>query len=264
MQRKPSMKAEEGALAESRTPLSLPAVQEVEFERNFIKTAVCELRFPTLLEFETKPPVQLQKELRKEYPYYEPAQSVSVGPGGVDRETRYLFKSRKKDWTVAFKASAIALETIHYINFAEFSQRLEKLFAKSRFLLDTDFFTRVGLRYINEIPIEDGELTGWVRDDLVGPLTQGVYGTIERLLQEVRGFTEKGRYTFRHGMVGSAQAKHEVYSLDFDFFEENVPFDSVLSMVAEFNQQHYRFFRWAIGPKALRLLGKPTAKPGRA
>src|SRR6266511_3974402 len=129
MQRKPSMKAGEDALAESPTLLNLPDVQEVEFE--------------------TKPPVQLQKELRQDYPYYEPAQSVSVGPGVVDRETRHLFKSRKKDWTVAFKASAIALETTHYTNFAEFSQRLENLFAKSRSLLDTDFFTRVGLRYID-------------------------------------------------------------------------------------------------------------------
>ena len=251
-------------MAESPIPLNLPAVEEVEFDRNFIKTAVCELRFPTLLEFEAKPPVQLQKELRKEYPHYEPAQAVRVGPAGVGRETQYLFKSRKKDWTVAFKASAIALETTCYTNFAEFSQRLEKLFAKSRVLLDTDFFTRVGLRYINQIPIEDGELIGWVRDDLVSPLTQGVYGTVERLLQEVRGFTEMGRYTFRHGMEGSAQEKPNVYSLDFDFYEENVPFDSVLSMVSAFNQQNYRFFRWAIGHKALSRLGKPTTKPGRA
>lgn len=254
------MKSGEDVVAESHTPLNLPEVQVVEFERNFIKTAVCELRFPTLLEFEAKPPVQLQKELRKDYPYYEPAQAVSVGPAVVDRETRYLFKSRKKDWAVSFKASAIALETTHYTNFAEFSQRLETLFTKSRSLLDTDFFTRVGLRYIDEIPIEDGELAGWVRDDLVTPLTQGIYGTVEHILQEVRGFTAIGRFTFRHGMVGSAQARDKVYSLDFDLYEENVPFDSVLSMVSQFNQQSFRFFSWAIGPKARTRLGKATAK----
>ena len=250
-------------MAESPAPLNLPDVQEVEFERNFIKMAVCELRFPTLLEFETKPPVRLQKDLRRDYPHYEPAQSVSVGPGVVDRETRYLFKSRKKEWTVAFRASAIALETTRYTNFEEFAQRLGNLIAKSRSLLDTDFFTRVGLRYIDEIPIEDGELAGWVRDDLVAPLIQGVYGTVEHFLQEVRGFMAIGRYTFRHGTVGSAQEKPKVYSLDFDFYEENVPFDSVLSRVSEFNQQSFRFFHWAIGPKALSRLGKATAKPGR-
>lgn len=257
------MKSGEDALAESLTSLNLPDVQEVEFERNFIKAAVCELRFPTLLEFETKPPVQLQKALRKDYPYYEPAQSVSVGPGVVNRETSYLFKARKKDWTVSFKASAIALETSRYSNFEEFSERLENLFATSRSLLDTDFFTRVGLRYIDEIPIEDGELAGWVRDELVAPLTQGVYGTVEHFLQEVRGFTAIGRYTFRHGMVGSAPEERKVYNLDLDFYDENVPFDSVLSMVSQFNQQSFRFFSWAIGPKARNRLGKAIAKPGR-
>ena len=101
----------------------------MEFERNFIKTAVCELRFPTLLEFETKPPTQLQKVLRKEYPLYEPVESVSMTPGPVEKEIKYLFRSRKKDWLVSFKTYAIALETRHYTNFEEFAGRLETLLA---------------------------------------------------------------------------------------------------------------------------------------
>ncbi len=124
-------------MASSPTTLNLPDVPLVEFERNFIKAAVCELRFPTLLEFETKPPVQLQRELRRDYPHYEPEQSVSVGAGAVGREIRYLFKSRKKDWTVSFRASAIALETTSYTNFEEFSERLKDLLVKSQRLLDS-------------------------------------------------------------------------------------------------------------------------------
>ena len=250
-------------MAESLTPLNLPDVQVVEFERNFIKTAVCELRFPTLLEYETKPPVQLQKELRKDYPYYEPEQSVRVGPETVGREMRHLFKSRKKNWTVSFRASALALETSEYTNFEEFLERLESLFTKSQLLLDTDFFTRVGLRYIDEIPIEDGELSGWIREELVALLTKGVYGSVERFLQEVRGLTEIGRYTFKHGMVDSAQEEHKRYNLDFDFYEENVPFESVLSLVSQFNQQSFRFFSWAMGPKAQSYLGKAIVKQVR-
>ena len=241
--------------------LNLPEVPIVEFERNFIKAAVCELRFPTLLEFETKPPVQLQRELRKEYPYYEPEQSVSVIPGSVGHETRYLFKSRKKDWTISFRASAIGLETRHYTNFEEFFERLQSLLLKSQRLLDTDFFTRVGLRYIDEIPIEDQTIAGWITDLLVAPLAQNIYGSPEHFLQEVRGFTEIGGYTFKHGLKNSDQEKHQVYYLDFDFYEENVSFESVPSMVTQFNLLSFRFFRWVIGPKALNLLGKATDKP---
>lgn len=233
------------------------------FERNFIKTAVCELRFPTLLEFETKPPVQLQKELRKDYPLYESQDSVSVGPGAIGHEKRYLFKSRKREWTISFKASALAIETSDYTSFEEFLARLERLLVKSQPLLDCDFFTRVGLRYVNEIPIEDGVLLGWLRDELVAPLIHGVYGSVERFVQEVRGLTEVGRYTFRHGIAQAAKDKPESYTLDFDFYEENIQYDSVLSLVSQFNQQNFRFFHWAIGAKAFNRLGKATAKPVR-
>ena len=111
--------------------------------------------------------------------------------------------------------------------------------------------------------IEDGDLLGWLRDELVAPLTQGVYGSVERILQEVRGFTEVGRYTFRHGIAQAIMDKPESYTLDFDFYEDNIQYDAVLSLVSQFNQQNFRFFRWAIGPKALDRLGKATAKPVR-
>lgn len=79
-------------LAESTSILTLPEVGRAHFENNFIKTAVCELRFPALLEFETKPPVQLQKELRKDFPHYERLQSVNLSDL-QEKEVKHLLKS---------------------------------------------------------------------------------------------------------------------------------------------------------------------------
>ncbi len=210
-----------------------------------------------------QPPRKLQKELRKEYPLYEVAQAVSVGPDGIGRERRYLFKSRDSKWTASFKSSAIALETSHYTEFDEFAERLNRLLAKSQALIDSDFFTRVGLRYIDEIPIEDGEISGWVNDQLIAPLAQGVYGTIERSIQEVRGYASTGPYTFRHGIVGRSASGHQVYTLDFDFYEENVKFGDVPTLVSQFNKINFRFFCWAIGPKAREHLGHESPREAR-
>jgi len=241
---------------EQTNSLNLPDIPVVQFQRNFIKVAACELRFPTLLEFETSPPTQLQKVLRKDYPYYEPAQSVRVSPGSFGHEMKYLFRSRKRDWVVTFHASAIILETNRYTNFGEFSNRLEMLIKQSQPLLDTDFFTRVGLRYIDEIPIEDGELSGWVRDDLVASLTAGVYGEVERYLQEVRGAAQAGNYIFKHGIRDN---NPDVYYLDFDFYEANVSSSEVIPIVGDFNQESFRFFHWALGNKALERLGESSS-----
>ena len=131
-----------------RKELNVPDVPTVVFERNFIKTAVCELRFPTLLEYETEPPRKLQKELRKDYPLYDTVQAVSVGPDTVGRERRYLFKSRDGKWVASFKSFAIALETSHYTEFDEFVERLNRLLAKSRALIDSDFFTPVSYTHL--------------------------------------------------------------------------------------------------------------------
>lgn len=249
-------------LAESTSILTLPEVGRAHFENNFIKTAVCELRFPALLEFETKPPVQLQKELRKDFPHYERQQSVNLSDL-QEKEVKHLLKSKKGDWLVSFKSSSIAVETSHYTHFSEFLQQIQSVLHKCKPMLDTDFFTRVGLRYINEVPIEDGKIDGWIRAELVGPLVQGVYGTVDRFIQEVRGKTKSGKYTFRHGIAGVAENKANLYSIDFDFYNENVEAEFVLPLISEFNQESFRFFLWVIGPKVKERLGKLIPEKGQ-
>jgi len=138
--------------------------------------------------------------------------------------------------------------------------RLDALIVKSLPLLDTDFFTRVGLRYIDTIPIEDGDLSGWIQETLVSPLTQGVYGAVVKTAQEVRGYTSVGHYTFRHGIVDAEQEETQTYNFDFDFYEENVECDKVLELVTQFNRLSFLFFSWAIGPKSQTRLGKATTK----
>jgi uncharacterized protein (TIGR04255 family) len=246
---------------ENKLPvLTLPPAARVRFERNYIKTAVCELRFPTLLEYETKRPDRLQKKLRKDYPHYKEQAEMDVAPGqAVKGEARYLFLSKKEDWIVTFKSSSMLLETTNYTDFDEFANRLRKLVDWVKPLLDTDFFTRVGLRYINELVVEDPTLDGWIQKDLIKPLTDGVYGDVDRFVQEVRGRTGFGLYTFRHGVVGR-RGDFPVYNLDFDFYNPNVSVDDVHELVAQFNDLNFDFLSWAIEDKARNRLGSATEK----
>lgn len=237
--------------------LKLPEVTRAQFKKNFIKTAVCELRFPALLEFESKPPFQLQKELRKEFPHYDRQQAFNV-TNPEEKEVKHVLKSRKGDWWVAIKSYSIAVQTDRYTHFSEFSDKLKYVLDKSLPLLDTDFFTRVGLRYINEIHIEDGALVGWINDDLLAPIVHGIYGSVDRYIQEVRGSTKSGRFSFRHGMAGLEAGKKDIYQVDFDFYDENVQAEKVMPLAVEFNREAFRFFQWAIGPKARDRLGGPV------
>jgi len=64
------MKEREVALARPDGDLSVPDVSRVQYAHNFIRLAVCEFRFPTLLEFEQECPLGFQKAMRKQYPHY--------------------------------------------------------------------------------------------------------------------------------------------------------------------------------------------------
>ena len=181
--------------------LNVPTEEPVRYSTNFIKTAVCELRFPMLLELEEKSPVKFQSALRKSYPFYSKQQGISLGANTASPlANRYLFESKKKNWLVTLSPSSLALETSKYTLFKDFSDRLDGLLNTVGEFLDTDFFTRVGLRYINAIPLDDYLIDGWINPSLITPVTERVLGSLSAFQSEIRGYMHEGDYTFRHGV----------------------------------------------------------------
>lgn len=245
--------------------LNLPKVARVRYPRNFIRSAVCELRFPTLLELETKPPRGFQAKIRKSYPFYEAQIFEPVGvPEAISSEVRYLFRSKDQHWTVSVKSSGLAIETKKYVDFEDFYSRFVNILASAKEMIDADFFTRVGFRYINQIPIEDGKLEGWIRSELTAPLTSGVLGSAESYSSLIQGHMERGQYsfrqTYRHENNDETKATEPMYMLDMDYFAENIEFQEVESLIKYFNETNFRFFSWCLGDKAKTALGKGQPK----
>jgi len=241
--------------------LNLPEVEPVQYERNFIRTAVCELKFPIILEWEDHPPVSVQKELRKEYPYHKKVQSIDIDPQHQKSQANIALnlQSKNKNWTVSIRPDAIALETRLYKNFEEFHDKLKKIVAVVDKKIDADFFTRVGLRYINVIHFADDEFGELLNPDLVAPILKNIYGSVKEFYQHVNGNTEYGLYNFRHGIKPNEKSERE-YFLDFDYFKEGVEIGDALELVKNFHEYNFKFFHWTLGKKAFDQLGKPTPK----
>jgi uncharacterized protein (TIGR04255 family) len=248
------------APAQDLRPLSVPDVEPVTFARNTIRTAVVELKFPTLLEFETQPPTEIQHRLRKDYPQFSKRKAVNIGSGTVEEEIRYVLGSRDGSWSVAIRPSAIALESTKYTTFEEMLARLQLILSVSKKQLDTDFFTRVGLRYVNLLPVPNASFDGWLNPDLIRPLAGGTYGTVSKYWQEVRGRARSGKYSFRHGLPEEMSAKEIRYVLDIDLFSENIEYDDAIGLLGDFHRESFAFFSWCIGPAAREYLGRAEPK----
>lgn len=249
-------------------PLNVPVESSVRYKTNFIKTAVCELRFPTLLELESTPPTKHQAALRKLYPFYSEGQEMNIGPGGSATTTKsYLFESKKKDWTITLKPSTLSLETSKYTDFNDFYDRLKEMLDAIGDLLDTDFFTRVGLRYINHVNLPGNsmdrkDIAKWINPVLVAPLETGELGTLIMFRCEVGGHLEDGKYTFRHGFTNSPNQEKDslTYLLDYDYFKEGVEYSDVFTIIKHFNSQNFNLFRWSLGEESRKNLGEGEAK----
>ena len=232
--------------------LNVPRVEIARFKTNFLKEVVCELRFPTLFDLSRKQVADIAGPIKKKLPLFGEGKEVALASAGDARngEPVFDFVSRDRKTKFSIRPSRLLLSTTNYTDFDAFSELVQVCVNASWKLIDAGFFTRVGLRYVNAIPLPDKDLERWVNPDLVGPLVSGAYGQVSKFVQEVRGTAMRaGQYSFRHGIPGDPEAPAS-YVLDFDFFEENIEFNQLIPLITEFRRDAFDLFAWAAGPLA--------------
>jgi uncharacterized protein (TIGR04255 family) len=246
--------------------LNLPQAERVRFERNTIRQVFCELRFPTLPDLEKSLPRNFLKKIGKEYPGYEHGMGLKIGitDKGMEQipQGTHRLHTRKRDRTIWVRTSSFGVETREYLDFETFHKQITTVMEGLTPCLDTDFFTRVGLRYLNIIPTDPGDINGWVNEVLLGPLATDVLGEVVQHWCETRGQTALGGYTLRHGVSG-IEGEGRRYILDTDFFSEGVEVDDVSTHLLTFNDLNFALFNWAIGDKCREWLGSGTPKKGK-
>ena len=248
------------------TTLNVPKTASKKFKINFIRAAVCELKFPILLELEQGPPIEIQKKLKKDFPFFDKLLSVEgkVDPSNTDKlemkskNPHYQMQSIDKKWTVIIKPDSIALHTTDYLDFEQFYTKTMLVFKQSLPHIDSDFFTRVGLRYINAIPFKNEDFKGYINPSLVAPIEDGVLGALFQCASLLSGSLDDGKYIFRHGMnPPNDKSKDPEYYLDFDYYKEMVNAGDVPELLSKFHENNFSFFYWCIGTKAKAVLGEP-------
>ncbi|MDB0568082.1 TIGR04255 family protein [Ralstonia solanacearum] len=235
------------------------------YRRTFLKQAVAEFRFPTLMELgERRPPVAFVAALRKEYPTIELQNEVTLTVGGESAGSinKHIFRSRKPGWTVSLKESAFSVETNVYPGFAEMLTHVLQVVAAASKVIDSEFFTRVGLRYINVI--DSGtkpEGGGWVNHDLVAPLQSHYFQGIQEYAGTVQLGTEDGGCTLQHGIRKKMPTKDQDpkdvwpdYVLDIDVFRNIVSIEDAEQVIKAMHTQAFDLFDWALGPAAREYL----------
>lgn len=254
--------------ADELVPL-LPT-HEGAFKRNFIKQAVCELKFPTLLALGgAQPPKAFVSALRKAYPLLELSKEVPLGfaENSAENGHSHVLKSSKQTWTVTLKKDAVLLETSRYTDFKEMRQRAEEVIKAVSPLIDSDFFTRVGMRYINSIATDgDTPLQEWINPTLIGPVEKNGFKGVAEFAGRFRLEADDGGCQLQHGLKNKDKAHAEDgvlvpdYVIDIDSYRSEVSLDEVLPTLDGMRLQIFSMFQWCLGPRAKEYLGQLEAR----
>lgn len=230
------------------------------YKHNLLRQAVCEFRFPTLMELgDPRPPSSFVKALRKEYPNLELTNELMLGIGGASNgfNNTHVFRSTKLTWAVTLKQSAFSIETTAYTNYAQMKERILRVVEAASKIIDSDFFTRVGLRYINVISNETDPTDGWINSELVNPLRSGYFSGIKEYAGKLQLLASDGSCLLQHGLrLNQHPTKGSVpeYFLDIDTCRNEVALGDTEAALDAIHAQSFDIFDWAIGEKTREYL----------
>ena len=135
-------------------------------------------------------------------------------------------------WTLALNPDSATLETRSYPGWQEFSERFTAVAKAVAEVFDPAQCLRLGLRYIDQIPLPDGKDSweGLIRDFVRGLVDAPTFGGAilaadQRHLLQLKG---GARCMFHQGLLADEQTQlaSNTYLLDYDVFSETPrPYD---------------------------------------
>jgi len=137
----------------------------------------------------------------------------------------YRLQSSDENWSLVLNPDSVILETRSYLGWEDLSAKMDAIAAALTEVLDPAQLLRLGLRYIDQVPLPEGRQTweGLIPTSLLsisldprfGP---AVLGSDQRHLLQV---DENVKCMLRHGLLADELGRPGgVYLLDFDVFDD--------------------------------------------
>lgn len=251
--------------------MPFPEVKRVIYNRNPLDQVICQLRFPPILRIDAEVPAEFQDRVRSSFPAYSETsdwkiQLPSELEGQVPQEIlnpiigssgtkNHAFVSENGKLKINLTRTFFALSTREYIKWEAFTETLAPQLSTFIDIYSPDFYTRIGLRYVNIICRSTLGLPDRPWSDLIQPHVLGILSVPEigESVNQFEGKFELGLsdserlVRIRTAFVKAADNEEICYKIDNDFFiGGKVPIDGADKKLDYLNARSGRLFRWSI------------------
>ncbi|MBU1110147.1 TIGR04255 family protein [Patescibacteria group bacterium] len=145
--------------------------RKIQYKKNFLTDVIFRIDFPVILDIAENTPKGFQNKILNDFPVLEPIQQFGVKierkGSNIDTftadKTTWRFSSPDKNYLTELDAEFLAVVCKKYSNFTDFKNTVSKIL-KSFVQLYPKLelaINRLGLRYINQIQLEESDFFGW-------------------------------------------------------------------------------------------------------
>jgi len=261
-------------------PAPFPDSERIIYTKNPLESVICQFRFPDILKISSEPPVEFQEALRKEFPLFREIPPLNLPSTGWPSELAaivtklmplpaskwYELTSEDNGWQITLTQDSLALLCKSYRRWEEFRAALQKALTLLEKIYEPSFFTRIGLRYCDVISrralgLKDVPWSELLSEDLAAEfhsrIANSVEGAWHQLSLRLQG--DVAKVTLQHGL--SNKDGDVCYVIDADYYAtDRIGVKDAERILAYFNRQAGRVFRWCIAEKLHRAMGPEPVK----
>lgn len=256
--------------------MRFPVSERIVFEHNPLVEVLFEARFPTILTIATEPPAVFQEAVRGTHPGYRRQHSVELPPGlaaafeGISlptppEATTHWFETADGSRSISLGAGFVAVTERDYVDWESFKRNVDLALDALCEIYQPSFFSRVGLKYVDQIDRRALGLGGAAWSDLFVDAVSGIASADAEIvsgLVQAQTIARFGLDSVDNSAVllQTAITGDDTFVIDADFFSETrKDRDGVAEALAVFNVEAGRLFRWAIREPLRAALGRRDA-----
>lgn len=217
---------------------------EICYRKNFLTEVIVRADFVSPFpDFDKKLPTELTEIALKRFPIYEPQQSVEreiqfkIEPGPISTKertfTEWVFHGKERKKTLRIIPQALMITYTEYERFEDFRDEFLAIFAATCKTFPDARIGRLGLRFINNVNLEDLPATSvmdwsaYIHADLLGlfKFASDDYAHVSRVFHNIEFTYDDAQLRFQFGMHNPeypAPIRRRIFVLDFDAFSQGL------------------------------------------
>ena len=248
-------------------------MENKRYQKIFLSNVVFKLDFPTLSDYGPEKTGEFQKLVKKDFQILEEQKVIKIEhkfkeAKEIEAKTteipKWAFFNKTKTRIISFEFDNIIVEFKEYTHFEDFLKIIDMV-TKSLFeLFPSIVSTRLGLRYINQINLEEKHPFEW--DNLLNKSLLDSMNFISdkedmsRYITLIELNKEDYRLRFQYGIANSLYPSpiiRKEFVLDYDCFtfESLEKTEEILGKVKEFNEVISNMFEKSIEDGLRKIMG---------